>query len=619
MMYLIPKQLYSTLSQNGSCVKDQTNHTEVGSAGKVEIYNSCGKSDNCYGSSGNNGGPIDQPHNSAYADIADDNDDGLGSFKNNSSSKDKLEMADSLISQPDQRKLDATSNLNPSGLASAPLPPPPPPPPQTRTLPIVMPEQLPQNFQPQMPIIRQTESAVSNVIQDPVLIKSESVKKLIPDDKSLPPLPPAIQESHNIIKDMLIEERARMFKMLEEIKSDILKQQHDIAENGRSIMDGNFNINKVMNRMWDMINDNYSELQRSLEVQKGLIKEHTAKAETIQNGNSNMQEQFDSLGARLAVDIRQAFNPIRNQLEAEIASFQNREVQLWNRNFNSLRNDIANLNASQFQMLHDELKAHYTIWSRELQSEFRQRIEYDQQDWQRRLTMLVNINQQTTRQQFIDLRQIIMQTVTNIHYQFNRVEINIFDERFRQLEELLRQYHSNRSEQERAMIHEPPAQSSIAASGPQAALPAPSPQEALPAPSLQEALPAPAAQLELPEPPTQEALPAPDPIAALEGPEQQLQLPPPPEKLMLMPPNSSNSSTDDEQPQPGPSGLQAGVKDVAALESRVEKLLKKPTKAQVKGSITGRNSKKVLTRSRDQIRTRQVTKREQAKNKNRDV
>jgi hypothetical protein len=550
----------------------------------------------------------------------------------------------------------------------------------------MIPEQAPQPFYPQQPII--VQSSVQAKVPDPVVAGPEEVKQLIPEDDSIGRMTPVILESHNIIKDMIIEERLKMMEMLRNIKEDIKIQQRSIEANSQNIQGGQANIQGTINRMSDMLNDNFNDVQRSLEVQKGLIREHIAAANAMQvqqQQQPSMQSQFDSLEQRLAINMRQAFNPVLNQLEAESRAMRDREQQLWIQNFNQLKDDISELNVNQFKLMHDELKNHYAVWSNEIQADFKHSVDLDRQEWQRRMAMLADAFQGETVQQFIELRHTIVKAVTNIHYQFNRIEVNVFDDRFRQLEELLQRMYAERSRQDaaqgalpapqsQAAVTGPPPQASLTGPPPQASLTGPPPQDALPAPrqdTAQKALPASQSQPSLTGPPPQAALPAPQNQAALPeakdqtalgssnapvplpapipapasapAPDpalQQQQIQPqdaiaaatavniPDQSLqaqslqardaaaaasaILMP--SDTSDDDDvrgEKSKPGTSG----VKNVAALQKRVEHMLSS-TKDEVKRQ---RGAKEVASRSRDQIKTRRAAAREKMSNKTRDL
>ena len=680
MMYLVPKQLYSGMIQNREYRPERSNHTEFGSAENVKIYNNSCATPNGYKS--NYGAPGSDEKAEQVISNGGDMGDGLGvtslgdSILKNSSNIEAhtatqptpMQQPPSSLTSPSSAPAAATPRLKTSIAASTP-PPTPQMPAQHSSpaqpsrsfhpipMPTVMPEQAPQSFYPQQPIIIQSSATAAQAkVPDPEVAGPDEVQRLIPNDGAIPGMTPIIQESHNIIKDMLIDERLKMMEMMRGIKEDINIQQKSIETNARNIQSGQINTQKIVSRMSDMLNDNFNDVQRSLEVQKGLIREHIASTnmyQTQQRQQPSLQSQFDSLEQRLAMNMKQAFNPILNQLEAESRVMKEREQQLWARNFDQLRNDISELNANQFRMMHDELKAHYALWSNEIQTDFKHSVDLDRQEWHRRMAMLADAFQGETVQQFIELRNTVVKTVTNIHYQFNRVEINIFDERFRQLEELLQRMYAERSRWERenpgaaqsqATLPEPEAQNALPAPQSHPSLTGPSAQAALTGPSAQAALPAPQAQAALPEPQSQAALEGPKaPLAlpapanpeqpALSAPPEQLALPAPaaqnlplqPQSLqpqdaaaaasaLLMPTDSSDDDDDDglgEKNKPGPSG----VKDVSALQKRVENMMTK-SKVDVRRL---RGAKQVKTRARDEIRTRQVTKRENKNNKIRDL
>ena len=527
MMYLVPKQLYSAMAQYKACESRHVNRTEFGSAENVKIYNSCSKeTDDCAG----NPNPSDnmpqhtkergQTGLAADFEAGDEEQEGglpamrmndatpfrgnpasAGSvFSNQQQQQQNQQQPASQAAQPPN-----AAALSQSASTHSPLPPPPPAGrSQVSSFPTVMPIQTPQSFYPQTPIIQQAAPS-QQTAPDPVLASPQNVEQILPDERTMPNMPEIMAESQAIIKEALLEERQRMFEMLKDVREDIQRQQRSIESTATDLRDGQVDIQNMVSRMSSMLQENYTDLQKSLEVQKGLIREHTASIDRIQNSEANMRDEFAALGGRLRMDIIQAFNPVLQQLEAESRSIRERDLQLWARNFEQLKSDLSDLNMQQFQMLHGELKAHYSIWSREIQSDFQTALDLERGEWQRRLAMVTNAVERGTADQFISLRKTLIQTITNIHHHYNRIEINVFDDRFRQLEELFQQYQAN------AARNAPQAAAAAIAADP--------PQLQLPAPANN---PPPAAQPQLPAPATTLALPAPDPSATA------IPLPPPP-------------------------------------------------------------------------------------------
>jgi hypothetical protein len=531
MMYLVPKQLYSAMSQYKACESRHVNRTEFGSAENVKIYNSCSKeTDDCAG----NPSPSDNLPQHAKergqtgfaVDVGPGDEEQEGGlpairmndatpFRGNPASAGNVFSSQQQQQQQQQPASQATQPPNAAALSQSasthsPLPPPPPAGrSQVSSFPTVMPIQTPQSFYPQTPIIHQAAPS-QQTAPDPVLASPQNVEQILPDERTMPNMPEIMAESQAIIKEALLEERQRMFEMLKDVREDIQRQQRSIESTAIDLRDGQVDIQNMVSRMSSMLQENYTDLQRSLEVQKGLIREHAASIDKFQNSEANMRDEFAALGGRLRMDIIQAFNPVLQQLEAESRSIRERDLQLWARNFEQLKSDLSDLNMQQFQMLHGELKTHYSIWSREIQSDFQTALDLERSEWQRRLAMVTNAVERGSADQFISLRKTLIQTITNIHHHYNRIEINVFDDRFRQLEELFQQYQAN------AARNTVQAAAAVAADPAQLQLPAP-PNN--PPPAVQPQLPAPAATLALPAPdPSATAIPLPPPPAISQTP-----------------------------------------------------------------------------------------------------
>ena len=546
-MYLVTKQTYNQLleAEKSGC-SQQVNHTEVQSGGKVEIHNNGG------------GGGCIKPQQD-FSTSPSISTSRTGSELISSKESNQLSEMARMKSTPNREKMEKSQQPSesspsqtrsndsysqrpqqspptdrptpeyvlplPTSLSSPPFqpaPPRPPPHPSTVRTASPQPQSRSQSFYPpDVEVIREPVRGVS----DPSITSPEELTELLPE---MAPINGKLDEVVVLMTDVIKQSRHNMTSFLEEARDENLKYVQlckqsytDIRNLITSDQYGNELADRLSERVRRMVEPCFTDVQRSIELQKSTVRQMENYMLTQQASGS----EIATIKHGIVSDITSAFGPIQNQLMVEAQNFFSAEQNVWMERFMQLQAELREMNTAQFKSLHNEIEGSRAQWRQQVSHEQKLELEYQLNEWDRKTSQL-SISYASDVQRYInEARRDMMEGFRKISEDLNSRHANEHDRRIKELqnfisgnilglEERMNKYISTSTPSE--ALEGPPQQ------------PVQSDRDALPAPPVTAALPPPPQQARLPPPPSRPALPAPSPPPAQSQAPQSQGLPPPP-------------------------------------------------------------------------------------------
>ena len=363
------------------------------------------------------------------------------------------------------------------------------------------------------------------------------------------------------ILDMLGESRRVMESFIAEARNDIASYNELALRNSSEINQliseekkATELTTRVVERIKTMTEDNYTNVQRTLEFQKILVEKLQEAMKNAQEKGAQVVTISDSDISRVRDGVMKSLQPLYSQLRLESQHFQDTEREIWNQRFYQLQSDLQEFSAWQFQNLLSEVNSSQLRWSQEIASEQRNQLEYELEyirDNSKQLAISVSGDVERHIQNF---ENVMMRAISDASNKINNRELLEHRQRLEQLNYFLQRMRQDLGGARASQLALPPSSPklAIAAAGQPQAI------ESSETPSI--------TTLKVPK-----ALPAPKPDG------------PPSES------SKKNSESDHE--------LEDSI-------SRAVVLSRKPTRVEVKRLKDSTASQRIAERSRDALKNR---------------
>ena len=555
----------------------QVNHTQVQDGGRVEIFNTKGCEKLQQGASMNTVPnratsknilePISSLESSSVIDKQQQLPEPLKSEQSPKFKEDPVQASSGThprhqsaqSPQQDPPRIPEYVLPLPASLSAPPpsYPPPPHPLPHSSTR-MGSPQPRSQSFYPpDIEVVREPVQGMS----DPTIATPEKMVDLLPE---MAPINGKLDEVVALLTDVIHQSRQDMTHFLTEARDENLKYMQlcrqsyaDIQNMISTDLYGNELADKLSGRVQAMLEMNFSNVQKSIELQKLTVKQ----LENYMLSEQARGNEIATIKGGIISEISSAFGPIQNQLMMDARNFYTAEQNAWAQRFMQLQADLTNMNTSQFRSLQHEIEGSRGQWRQEMAHEQKLELEYQLSEWDRRSSQLA-ISQTSDVQRYIDqARKEMMQAFRQMSQEFNTSQAGEHDRRIGELQNFITNNISSLEARVNKYVTGP--------TGAKPALQGPSThQPALPAPQTQDSLPAPPSRPVLPPPST-----SPPPAAA----------PPQPQ------------STPSTQQANASGGAEADISETAALT-------RKPTNNETRRIFKGASS---ATPAETRARTRE--------------